>query len=235
MFTFPIGALLIVAVIVSTLFGMDLAKLVNLEAIILVIGGTFAIMVISNPYRHLYGLYKAFIGIWKKDYSSVEIDKALISLCSDRYAKINLKHPLIQFAQGLWEQGVEKDIFKSLLAQKLDDFNGQSEKVVTVLKNLAKYPPSLGMTGTVVGLVALFSNLGGSNKDSIGPALAVAVVATFYGLILTNFIILPVSDRLHIIHLSRAKRNEQIYLTLVLINSGEPVDIIKNNQRKKAS
>jgi len=83
------------------------------------------------------------------------------------------------------------------------------------------------MTGTVIGLVALFSNLNAESRSMIGPSLALAMTATFYGLLLANALLLPLADRLHVRHLRAAELNEHIYHILMLIQKEEPLGVIE--------
>jgi flagellar motor component MotA len=104
-------------------------------------------------------------------------------------------HPLIAYASDLWSQGIEPDLFIVLLSQKRNEILSRGLDAIQALKNLSKYPPALGMTGTVMGIVNVFYALD-QNKDSIGLNLSMAMTATFLGLILANVLISPLADRL---------------------------------------
>jgi chemotaxis protein MotA len=68
---------------------------------------------------------------------------------------------------------------------------------VKLFKTLAKFPPAFGLMGTTIGMIALMQSLNGADaKNSIGPSMAIALVATLYGLVLTNFILLPIAENL---------------------------------------
>jgi chemotaxis protein MotA len=58
--------------------------------------------------------------------------------------------------------------------------------------------PSMGLIGTLVGLVQMLQNL--SDPSSIGPAMAVALLTTFYGAILANMVFLPIAGKLKVRH-----------------------------------
>ena len=64
-------------------------------------------------------------------------------------------------------------------------------------KSLGKFPPAMGLMGAVLGMVALLKEIGKPGAEStVGPAMAVALVATLYGIAFANLIILPVADHL---------------------------------------
>ena len=59
-----------------------------------------------------------------------------------------------------------------------------------ILKNMAAAAPAFGMIGTLVGLVIMLENLG-TNPEAIGPALAIALLTTLYGVLLARLVCLP--------------------------------------------
>ena len=94
------------------------------------------------------------------------------------------------------------------------------------MRNLSKYPPALGMTGTVIGLVAIFADLSSENRANLGPSLALAMTATFYGLLLANTLLLPLADRLQVMHSHKVRENELVFRVLLLLQQGEPKEMI---------
>lgn len=64
-------------------------------------------------------------------------------------------------------------------------------------RSLGKFPPAMGLLGAVAGMIAMLGSLGDSESSGgIGPAMAVALVATFYGIAVANFFILPIGENL---------------------------------------
>jgi chemotaxis protein MotA len=226
MFSMPLGSLIVAGVLVYLLNGrgIDPHILLNVHAIALVAAGTFGIFFLSAPTRDIVGLFRNIFSLMKPNESIVAIQETLVAIGKGKSTgnkRPSQLHPLIGYALGLWSQGTEKEMFKLLLAQRAEEMNRTSEQTVMMIRNLAKYPPALGMTGTVVGLVSLFSHLTPEGKANIGPSLAVAMTATFYGLILANILIMPLADRLQVAHLSKVKLNEQVLQILALIHEGQ--------------
>ena len=131
-------------------------------------------------------------------------------------------------------QGISQDLFVVLLSQKRKEIEQRSVDAIQCLKNLAKYPPALGMAGTVMGIVTLFQSLDGG-KDKIGPALALAMTATFFGLAIANGIVMPLSDRLQIRHLSQTHYLTNVYQVLLLINQDESSHLIEEEVQYRAT
>ena len=223
----PIGSLVMLAVLAYSLMGMNFKTMLNMHSIVLVMVGTVAVLAMSTPANEIRALFKALWALTKNESGWVVLNKGLIDLSKRKDSVVGEIHPLIVYAQELWEQGLDSDMIVVLLTQKLDELNRASEQSVATMRNLAKYPPALGMTGTVIGLVSLFSHLGPDSKDKLGPSLALAMTATFYGLMLANMVLLPLADRLHVQHLSHVKKNEHVYRVLLLIEQGEPPSLIE--------
>jgi chemotaxis protein MotA len=67
-------------------------------------------------------------------------------------------------------------------------------KSTSVLKKLGEFSPAMGLIGTLIGLVQMLANL--DDPSSIGPAMAVALLTTFYGAVMANMIFLPLASKL---------------------------------------
>jgi chemotaxis protein MotA len=226
MISLPIGLIAIGAVLGFALTGKNMAVLINPHSLILVVGGTIGVLALASPMKDIKGMLRALVQLWKKDKGTAEIHQSLMELAKRRDANLKVTHPLLSYAQELWEQGTDPEVFAFLLGQRREELNAMSERILTTIRNLAKYPPALGMTGTVVGMVSIFSSLNAENRAKLGPSLALAMTATFYGLVMANMILLPLADRLQIGHLAKKKSNEYIFRALLLIHRGESQNLI---------
>ncbi|MGZ5279538.1 MAG: MotA/TolQ/ExbB proton channel family protein, partial [Pseudobdellovibrionaceae bacterium] len=95
-------------------------------------------------------------------------------------------------------------------------------------------PPALGMIGTVMGMVTLFSSLD-QNKSQIGSHLSMAMTATFFGLIVSNLILSPLADRVHVHQVYQHRVYASIYEILLLINRNEPESIVMDEVTHRAA
>ncbi len=228
MTSLPLGLLFFGVVLFYTMQGSDASVFLNAHSVILVFGGSIAILLLSTPMAGIKALWQSTLGFMKIGNNNKDIQSDLMALIQNKSAPLSSKHPLMTYAQDLWEKGIEGELFAPLMRQKREELDSQKERAVAALRNLAKYPPALGMTGTVIGLVALFSKLTPDNKSNLGPLIAMAMTATFYGLVLANGLIMPLSDRLYIMHIGDTKLNEQILKNLLLINRNEASKMIED-------
>ena len=202
----------------------------NFHSMIVVLFGTFSVMMLSTPSKVIKNLFIAILELFQKTQAAEDFWLEFDELSRTKDLSTPSRNKLINAAVILWESGVTPDLFIVMISQKRSELEINHSDAVQALRNLAKYPPALGMLGTVVGLVTLFSNLGASNKSGLGPALALAMTATFFGLILANAVIMPLADRMHVQHLNNKRMYTEIYQILLLINRGESLDLVNDNK-----
>ena len=235
MFTLPVGfVLLILALLFSTPLS-SWGTYVNTHSLFIVLGGTIAITGMALPWSILKMLGRMIQEVFHKEDELGSHECELEELSTQRRLNSPSKNPLINYATELWDNGTSQEMFVVLISQRREALDSQRSEAVQGLKNLSKYPPALGMTGTVMGLVVLFSNLGSDNKDSLGPALGMAMTATFFGLIIANAVLMPLADRLHVQHMKWRAHNQSIYELLLLVNRKEPLTLIQGEVKDRVA
>ena len=230
----PIGFALTVIIFILSM-GLDsLALYFNFHSALLVGGGTLAILYFSNSHSVLRNLWLQMKFLFTKDELLVQVQEDLKTLSQNKFADKKSEDELIAYAQDLWGQGINQELFIVLLSQKRKEIEQRSVDAIQCLKNLAKYPPALGMAGTVMGIVTLFQNLD-KQKDQIGASLALALTATFFGLAIANAFVMPLSDRLQLRNISQKQYLQNVYQMLLLINQDEAAYLIDEEVQLRAS
>ncbi len=222
------GTLILTLILALTLSGADARIFLNPHSIVLVFGGTLGVFLLATPVNGVTMSLRTLLGLFKPEREMREYGEQLTQLLRRKDAPVADAHPLVAYAQELWEKGVEKDVFRALLTRRAQELNGGKAQVVAALRNLAKYPPALGMTGTVIGLVSLFSHLTLDNRQALGPNLALAMTATFYGLIVANMFLMPLADRIHVLHLKSAEVHQHLIKVILMIHQGEGDSVVKD-------
>ena len=234
MSTLIIGFILVFGVLFGSMEG-SASLFLQARSIIVVIGGTFAILLLSNSPAVLRALLVSLKQLVNPDENLLQFQEVLQSLSKDKSRELKgPSHPLITYAADLWSQGIDPDLFIVLVSQKRNEILSRGLDAIQALKNLSKYPPALGMTGTVMGIVNVFYALD-QNKDSIGMNLSVAMTATFLGLILANIIISPLADRIFVKQVREERLCESIYQVVLLINRDEPAVLIQGEINERAA
>lgn len=212
----------------------DISFYAQRHSMIIVLGGSLTILLFTTPNKILKNLWVSIKDLFKHQEGLSDHKEELLELSNTRRVKNSSTNPLINYASDMWEQGIDSDLFIVLLSQKKDDLIAEQHDGIHSLKNLAKYPPALGMTGTVMGMIALFSQLD-SQQNDIGQNLAIAMTATFFGLIVANGLVSPLSDRLAVSQAYYQRYHTNVYQILLLINSGEPVSLVTDEVEKRAA
>lgn len=93
--------------------------------------------------------------------------------------------------------GFSTEKIKEILLERIEKHSDEVLTIAHWVKGLAKYPPAFGLAGTVLGLIHLMKGLSeGADPKETGLRMAVALVATFYGIIMANVLISPIGDRI---------------------------------------
>jgi chemotaxis protein MotA len=107
---------------------------------------------------------------------------------------------------------------------EIDAVDGRHKMAINLFGSLGKYAPAFGMMGTLVGLVLMLSRL---DPDTVGQGMAVAIITTFYGALVSNLAFLPWAEKLGFINDEEMMEMEIVVKGVIAIQSGENPRIIK--------
>lgn len=114
--------------------------------------------------------------------------------------------------------GVEGTIVKSILETRLEQIIKRHEDGISMLQSAGGYAPTMGIIGTVMGLVQVVGNL--SDPTSLGPKIASAFMATLYGIASANILWLPIANKLRVLNEKEINEKEMIIEAILLIQEG---------------
>ncbi len=136
------------------------------------------------------------------------------------------------FLQGgiqLLVDGHDPEVVKTLLSKDKDQTVERHEIGSNIFSALGDVAPAMGMIGTLVGLVAMLSNM--DDPKSIGPAMAVALLTTLYGAMLANMIAIPISDKLSLRRAEEDMSKSLVIDALLAIQGGQNPRVIDSMLR----
>jgi chemotaxis protein MotA len=175
----------------------------NLNAIMIVFGGTFLATLIAF---HFKKLIMTFDFLKKSFNSGEEIRSSIQSIVS--LARINKRNG-IRFLEnegnklpaGLIKTGIElisyqfsRDNIEEILRKEALANYSQYETSHKILCSMARLAPAMGLAGTIVNLIRIFGHI--SNPQSLIGYMAIALLSTFYGVVLANVCFVPLSNKL---------------------------------------
>jgi chemotaxis protein MotA len=118
--------------------------------------------------------------------------------------------PFVRAAAFNLANAARADDFAAWARAQIDERRTRHEAVHAVWRSVADAAPSMGMIGTILGLIGMFAAM--DDPATIGPAMALALLTTFYGLVLSALVAIPIAGRLE--RLSAAElRWQQVVLT----------------------
>jgi len=225
-----------ICIIISILLEGALKDFYNLPSIFIVIGGTVAATMVAYPFKNL----KRTLDAIKKAFSNHDIKlqddielmvhianiarrEGLLALEDELE---NIDDPFLKKGIMLIADGADAELVKSVLQTEvffLQERHGQNQ---AVLMSMASYAPAFGMVGTLIGLINMLKNL--DDPDSLGPAMAVALVTTMYGVVLANLVFGPLAKKLKVFTDRESLQKELIMEGMLSIQDGENPRIIRD-------
>lgn len=193
------GIGLIVSAIIS---GGDVHNFLNVPGIMIVVGGTMAATLLTFQFNDVLTAFKSAYFIFtspKQDsqelinmmvkLGTVSRSKGLLSLMD-----VKTNSPFLKRVCNLIADAADEETLRSAMRTEIDSMQMRHFIVQDVFKKMAMYAPSFGMLGTLIGLIQMLSLL--ANPETLGPAMAVALLTTFYGTLLATVIFLPIAGKL---------------------------------------
>ncbi|MDH4179118.1 MAG: flagellar motor protein [Armatimonadota bacterium] len=193
------------AVLCSILLeGGHLGAFWNLPAALIVIGGTIGATAIGLPMRQAMGaaqvLMRAFLG---RPVNGVDV----IELLSDLIRRArrdgvlgleseirNIDNEFLRSGLQLVIDGTSQDLLRDILKAEIEAMRARHEMGQAVFTAAGGFAPTLGIIGTVMGLIHMLGKL--DKPEEMGHSIAAAFVATLYGVAIANLILLPIANKL---------------------------------------
>jgi len=135
------------------------------------------------------------------------------------------KDPFMAKGIQLVVDGHEVENVDRILSAEIDAIDERHRQGADLFIALATFAPALGMIGTLIGLVQMLQSM--DDPSSIGPAMAVALITTFYGAILANVVYMPLSNKLTIRAKEESMVKELILSGILAISNGDNPRIVE--------
>lgn len=193
----------------------------NPPAILIVIAGTIAITVVSFSIKDLTNIPKALLRMLAyKPHNPRDVGISMIQIAEKARSEgmlsmstvaKNLNHePFLQKGLNLTVDGTKPDDIEKIMQKEINYTQSIQSKSVDLLRRGAEVAPAMGLIGTLIGLVQMLGNL--SDPSTIGPAMQVALLTTFYGAVMAHMILLPLASKAE-----RNYHNESVMNSLYMV------------------
>nr|WP_268830650.1 flagellar motor protein PomA [Photobacterium phosphoreum] len=204
-------------ILMAMLVGGDLVMFADTSSVFIVIGGSLFVVLMKYNVSQFFGAAKiaAKAFIFKTDKPDDLIAQIVTMADSARKGgflaleEMEVENPFLRKGIDLLVDGHDADTVRMMLRKDIALTNERHEQGASIFSSLGDVAPAMGMIGTLIGLVAMLSNM--DDPKSIGPAMAVALLTTLYGSILANMVALPIADKLML-----RKNEERLNRLLIL-------------------
>jgi chemotaxis protein MotA len=215
------GLVLALGGIISGLMmeGGRIQDIAQVTSALIVLGGTLGAVMITTPLPVLIRAAKQFGSVvFGKvhavdarieeivEYASVARKNGIVSLEQQAAA---IEDPFLRKALNLAVDGIETDKIRDIMELEITMFEQNAEAEAKVFEAAGGYAPTIGIIGAVLGLIQVMKNL--ANIDEVGRGIAVAFVATIYGVAVANIIFLPVATKL------KARAKEAVHVRELML------------------
>jgi chemotaxis protein MotA len=227
----------IVAIFGSFLLeGGQMGALILLPAIVIVFGGTFATAMIGTSLKGFLGVPKMMmLALFPPKYDvKTTIDNIV------RYSTVARKDGLLALEKELESvenpfmkkilrfaiDGTDPEVLRSLAETEVDYITERHTSGGQVLAKMGGYSPTMGIIGTVMGLIATLASAG-EDPNTLIHHIASAFIATLWGVFMANIVWLPLADKLKYIHNEEHLFMDMIVEGLLAIQAGEIPSVIR--------
>lgn len=189
----------------AIILGGDPLSFINPPSILIVIGGTLAVtsmcFSVSDMAHSSKVIAKTFF-FSSRDPSAAAIQVMQISELARRQGVLSLQG-VLQSIKGeaflhkgmlMVVDGTPGEEVEAIMRRDLNATLQRHSKGANILRKAAEFAPAMGLIGTLIGLVQMLGNL--DDPSTIGPAMAVALLTTFYGAVLANMVFSPMASKL---------------------------------------
>lgn len=206
----------------------------DLNSVLITFGGSFMAVLASSSLKEYIAGLKSITMAFKTpqldeaatiknvmDLSNIARKEGLLAL---EEAANNLEDEFLKKGVLLVVDGTDPELVRVILETELDCMESRHKKNMTFWDNIASMGPAWGMIGTLIGLINMLKKL--DDPSAIGPSMATALVTTFYGSVLANWIATPTSNKLKVNHEAEYRVKVVIIEGLLSIQAGENPRVI---------
>jgi chemotaxis protein MotA len=207
----------------------------NAPSAMIVLGGTIAVTLINYPLSDVLSVVKVLKNAFLYqvpqptkivpeivDLSKVARREGILAL--EKQAK-KMKEAYLNKGVELAVDGMEPDAIRGILENELIFTEDRHKKGAEIFTIMGTYAPAMGMIGTLIGLVQMLMVM--DDPANIGPAMAVALITTFYGSLLANLLFLPIAGKLKVRREDETKYKELIIEGIAAIQLGDNPRVVE--------
>ncbi|SYZ73602.1 MotA/TolQ/ExbB proton channel [Candidatus Zixiibacteriota bacterium] len=224
------------AVLISFIMeGGQLSMIVQPPAMLLVIGGTIGASIVTTSYKTIMNIPKYLrLAFLAKPANPLRTIDTIVTMSEKARREgilgleenlKSIRDPFFRKAIQLVIDGTEITVLKTILETEIAYIEDRHKRGILFFQKLGGFSPTLGIIGTVLGLIHTLSNTG--EADRMAEAIAGAFIATLWGVALANLCYLPISDKLKMRHEEELATLDLIMEGVISIQSGDNPRVVR--------
>lgn len=219
-------------IIMAMLLGGTLSMFADLPSALIVFGGSLCVVLMKHTFSQFFAAFKIAGKAFFFKADEPEDLMAKIIEMSDAARKggflaleeMEVSNSFMKKGMDMLVDGHDAEIVKMTLQKDISMTDARHDSGAQFYTSIADVAPAMGMIGTLVGLVAMLSNM--DDPKAIGPAMAVALLTTLYGAMLANMVAIPIADKLRL-RKDQEKLNRRLIMDgLLAIQNGQNPRVI---------
>lgn len=220
-----IGILASIALLVTVLFFMAETpqSYITLPGLALVVTGTLAATFISYPLREVVRVTRLVGIVFRRENTYARDDiKELVDMSrlwfkgdvrAVEQALEHTRNPFLRTGIQLVIANTKPEEIIDLLRWRIARLKARERAEAQIFRTMATYAPAFGMLGTLVGLVNMLEVMEDADIYVLGPSMAVALLTTFYGILIANLVCKPIAVKLE-------RRTEERLIAMNMVLEG---------------
>jgi chemotaxis protein MotA len=207
------------AIVSAIAVGGDFSIFVNGPGLLIVVAGTFAVVLMKYPLSVAVQAVKVAAKVFLY---RMQTPRDLITKCVELSTiarkegvlgleQVEIENEFLERGVQLVVDGNEPDFVRKMLSSDINQTIERHDEGRGIFQSIGDVAPAMGMIGTLIGLVQMMANM--DDPKALGPAMAVALLTTLYGAVIANAIAIPIADKLSL-------RSKQERMTKSLILDG---------------
>ncbi|MFO8155947.1 MAG: motility protein A [Pseudomonadota bacterium] len=201
----------------------DITAFINLPGLSIVIGGTLAAALISYPFKEVVRIFHVLYIVMRNEklYTRddmeeiVEVSRLWFGgdILATEEEMETIKNPFLRTGIQLLVDRAPPEDVQELLEWRIEQLRAKETAEASLFRSLAMYAPAFGMLGTLIGLVNMLEGMSGGDIAYIGQGMAVALLTTFYGILMANLLFKPIAIKFE-------RRTEHRVMVMHLVMEG---------------
>jgi chemotaxis protein MotA len=222
-------------VLIAIFMGGGIQLFINIPALMIVVGGTLGATMINYPLKEVFGVFSVVKkALFTKNIPVNELIKRFLGFAkkSRKEGILSLEGEIKDVTDEFLKNGVQLSIdglepqeIRDVLETEVDFIRSRHQLGAEIFTTMGSFSPALGMIGTLIGLVQMLQTL--DDPSSIGPAMAVALLTTFYGSIMANIVCLPIAGKLRTRSKEEVLAKEMSIQGIISISNGDNPRILE--------